>query len=104
MTEILADELSHENGPLCGASGGAQRPQAHAEEVALDLPTTIVSASPDLEAAEVVQEVFSNTCMRVYTNTDINGRGAERRHEERHRAGRLVSPPALATAITPAPP
>ena len=45
----------------------------HAEEVAIDLPTTIVSASPDAEAAKFVQEVFSNTCMRVYTNEDIKG-------------------------------
>lgn len=45
----------------------------HAEEVALDLPTTIVSACPDDEAARFVQDVFSNTCMRVYTNPDIKG-------------------------------
>ena len=45
----------------------------HAEEVAVDLPTTIVSASPDEEAARYVQEVFNNTCMRVYTNPDIKG-------------------------------
>ena len=45
----------------------------HAEEVALDLPTTIVSACPDEAAAEYVQDVFSNTCMRVYTNADIKG-------------------------------
>ena len=43
------------------------------EEVALDLPTTIVSACPDEAAAEYVQDVFSNTCMRVYTNADIKG-------------------------------
>ena len=72
MTEILADELSHENGHRAVRLVALSGP-THAEEVALDLPTTIVSASPDLEAAEVVQEVFSNTCMRVYTNTDIKG-------------------------------
>ena len=72
MTEILADELSHENGPRAVRLVALSGP-THAEEVALDLPTTIVSASPDLEAAEVVQEVFSNTCMRVYTNSDIKG-------------------------------
>jgi len=45
----------------------------HAEEVAIDLPTTIVSASEDAEAAKFVQEVFSNGCMRVYTNPDCKG-------------------------------
>ncbi|MGN0527971.1 MAG: NAD(P)H-dependent glycerol-3-phosphate dehydrogenase [Eubacterium sp.] len=45
----------------------------HAEEVAVDLPTTIVSACEDIKAAEGVQDIFMNTCMRVYTNTDILG-------------------------------
>lgn len=45
----------------------------HAEEVACDLPTTIVSASKELEYAEFVQKVFTNSIMRVYTNTDIKG-------------------------------
>ena len=45
----------------------------HAEEVAIDLPTTIVSACPDLEAAQYVQQIFMNPKFRVYTNTDIHG-------------------------------
>ena len=72
MTEILADELSHENGPRAVRLVALSGP-THAEEVALDLPTTIVSACPDEAAAEYVQDVFSNTCMRVYTNADIKG-------------------------------
>ena len=72
MTEVIADELGKEDGPknvkLVALSG-----PTHAEEVALDLPTTIVSACPDEQAAEFVQDVFSNTCMRVYTNADIKG-------------------------------
>ena len=72
MTEVLADELGKEDGPrgirLVALSG-----PTHAEEVALDLPTTIVSASPDAVAAEIVQEAFTNNCMRVYTNPDIKG-------------------------------
>ena len=39
----------------------------------MDIPTTIVSASEDREAAEKVQDVFMNTCLRVYTNEDILG-------------------------------
>ena len=72
MTEILADELGREGGPknvrLVALSG-----PTHAEEVAIDLPTTIVSASKDAEAAAFVQEVFTNNVMRVYTNDDIKG-------------------------------
>ncbi len=45
----------------------------HAEEVARDLPTTIVATSQAPGAAEFVQQVFSNPVMRVYTNDDILG-------------------------------
>ena len=45
----------------------------HAEEVAKDLPTTIVSACEDAAVAQRVQSVFGNTCMRVYTNDDVLG-------------------------------
>ena len=72
MTEILADELGKEGGPK-GVRLVALSGPTHAEEVAVDLPTTIVSASPDMEAAKFVQEVFSNSVMRVYTNEDIKG-------------------------------
>ena len=72
MTEILTDELGKEGGPK-GVRLVALSGPTHAEEVAVDLPTTIVSASPDEEAARYVQEVFNNTCMRVYTNPDIKG-------------------------------
>ena len=45
----------------------------HAEEVARDLPSTIVAACADLRYAETVQAVFSCPTMRVYTNTDAKG-------------------------------
>ena len=68
MTEIIADELKNPTVKLVALSG-----PTHAEEVAKDLPTTIVSACTDLAAAETVQAVFSNTCLRVYTNEDVLG-------------------------------
>ena len=66
MSEVIRDEIP--SARVVALSG-----PTHAEEVAKDLPTTIVSASEDMEAAEVVQEVFMNTCMRVYTNSDVKG-------------------------------
>ena len=68
MTQIIADEIRNPAVKLVALSG-----PTHAEEVAKDMPTTIVSACEDLEAAELVQEVFSNSCMRVYTNDDVLG-------------------------------
>lgn len=68
MTQIIADELKNPAVKLVALSG-----PTHAEEVAKDLPTTIVSACEDLKTAERVQQVFGNTCMRVYTNDDVMG-------------------------------
>ena len=68
MTQIIADELKNPTVKLVALSG-----PTHAEEVAKDLPTTIVSACEDPEAAEFVQNVFWGTCLRVYTNEDVLG-------------------------------
>lgn len=72
MTEIIEDELKK-----CGRGGWvslvALSGPTHAEEVAMDLPTTIVSASTNESAALTVQDVFMNTCMRVYTHFDVKG-------------------------------
>ena len=68
MTQIIADELKNPTVKLVALSG-----PTHAEEVAKDLPTTIVSACEDPKAAEFVQNVFWGTCLRVYTNKDVLG-------------------------------
>ncbi len=46
---------------------------SHAEEVARQVPTTLVAASRNLATARQVQGAFSNSAMRVYTNDDILG-------------------------------
>ncbi len=68
MTEIIADELKNPSVKLVSLSG-----PTHAEEVVKDLPTVIVSASEDQQAAAFVQKVFTTGCMRVYTNDDVRG-------------------------------
>ncbi|WP_300615989.1 NAD(P)H-dependent glycerol-3-phosphate dehydrogenase [uncultured Lactobacillus sp.] len=72
LTEVIADELNkdgkHGNAHYVALSG-----PTHAEEVAKDLPTTIVSACEDQAVAEKVQDVFMNKNMRVYTNSDRLG-------------------------------
>ena len=68
MTGIIADEIKNPAVKLVALSG-----PTHAEEVAKDLPTTIVSACEDQAVAELVQNVFWGTCMRVYTNEDVLG-------------------------------
>lgn len=45
----------------------------HAEEVSRKIPTTIVAASEDIDAAVLVQNALGNSFFRVYTNDDIIG-------------------------------
>lgn len=66
MSRVLKEELG--DVPVVVLSG-----PTHAEEVAADIPTTIVSAGDDAHAAEQVQDIFMNTCMRVYTSPDVSG-------------------------------
>jgi len=46
---------------------------SHAEEVVKGMPTTVVAASLSIEAAKLVQSVFSTETFRVYTTTDVVG-------------------------------
>ena len=72
MSQIIREEIcndgKHNLVKIAALSG-----PTHAEEVALDMPTTIVAACEDENAARFVQDVFMNTCMRVYTNSDVYG-------------------------------
>ena len=68
MTQVIRDELGDMDVKLVALSG-----PTHAEEVAKDLPSTIVSACADKAAAEAVQALFQNSCMRVYTSPDVEG-------------------------------
>ncbi len=83
MAQVIHDEFKAAGFVREGASEGDDELSAakviglsgptHAEEVAFDLPTTIVSACEDEKAAERVQEIFMTPVFRVYTNTDIDG-------------------------------
>ena len=54
MTQVIQDEIN------CQVSLVALSGPTHAEEVAKDLPTTIVSACRDEEVAKKVQDIFMN--------------------------------------------
>lgn len=72
MSQVIMDEINrdgcHSRVKVVALSG-----PTHAEEVARDLPTFIVSACEDLSAARMVQQAFVGTCMRAYTNEDVLG-------------------------------
>lgn len=70
LTEVIRDETAKagKQNRVCALSG-----PTHAEEVARDMPTLIVSASEDPGAAERVQKLFEGTCIRPYVNRDEKG-------------------------------
>ncbi|ACB75513.1 NAD(P)H-dependent glycerol-3-phosphate dehydrogenase [Opitutus terrae] len=66
MSELVAEILgSVRYAILSGPS--------HAEEVARRVPTAVMTASKDAEAAMTVQSVFMNQYLRVYTSDDVVG-------------------------------
>ena len=46
---------------------------SHAEEVARQIPTTVVAASAYMHAAKCVQDAFMNASFRIYVNDDLIG-------------------------------
>ena len=72
MTDVIADQLGsivEEKSLKIAALSGP----THAEEVIKNMPTTIISSCPDMDTAGVIQDVFTNSFMRVYTNPDLKG-------------------------------
>jgi glycerol-3-phosphate dehydrogenase (NAD(P)+) len=66
LSEVIKEELPLN--PVVILSG-----PSHAEEVAQDIPTTVVAASENIKFAENVQDLFMTNKFRVYTNEDIIG-------------------------------
>lgn len=66
LSEIMKEELTKNDvAVLSGPS--------HAEEIARDIPTTVVAASEKIEVARFLQDLFMTPNFRVYTNTDVIG-------------------------------
>lgn len=68
-TGVLRDVLPHLDASRIGVLYGP----SHAEEVGAERPTTVVSAFPDRDVAEAVQQAFMTEAFRVYVNTDVLG-------------------------------
>lgn len=65
LSVVIGEELDN---PVVVLSG-----PSHAEEVAMKLPTTLVSTSKDMDYARDIQDLFMTQYFRVYTNDDIIG-------------------------------
>src|SRR5579864_3920671 len=69
MTEIIVHVLKREDGRAVGALSGP----SFAQEVARGDPTAITIASHDVALSRTVQQEFSDSSFRVYTNSDVIG-------------------------------
>lgn len=65
LSQVIEEELEN---PVVILSG-----PSHAEEVAFDLPTTVVVSSNNMNIAENIQDIFFTDNFRVYTNSDLVG-------------------------------
>jgi glycerol-3-phosphate dehydrogenase (NAD(P)+) len=66
MSEVIQDEIPQANVVILSGP-------SHAEEVARELPTTVVVSSTKTHYAEKIQELLSTPVFRIYLNTDIIG-------------------------------
>lgn len=67
LSEVILSEIGTDK-TVVALSG-----PTHAEEVAICLPTLIVAASKNIEAAKYIQRELSLPYLRIYTNEDIKG-------------------------------
>jgi glycerol-3-phosphate dehydrogenase (NAD(P)+) len=67
MSEVLKQNLKKD------VSIAALSGPSHAEEVARQMPTTVVAASTDSSTAAAVQKAFHSDYFRVYTSSDVVG-------------------------------
>lgn len=65
LSEVIQEELEN---PVVVLSG-----PSHAEEIAMKIPTTLVSTSKEMKYAYEVQDLFMTPNLRIYTNDDIVG-------------------------------
>jgi glycerol-3-phosphate dehydrogenase (NAD(P)+) len=69
MTEVISQVLERDDGSAIGALSGP----SFALEVARGDPTAITIASQDARLLRIVQQDFSDSSFRVYTNSDVVG-------------------------------
>jgi glycerol-3-phosphate dehydrogenase (NAD(P)+) len=66
LSQVIEEELPNNKAVILSGP-------SHAEEVAFNIPTTVVVSSRDMEAAKKVQDLFIDRNFRVYTNDDLVG-------------------------------
>jgi len=68
MSQVVVEELGCRESMVATISG-----PSHAEEVAVNVPTTVVAAGNDAVVVQSLQDLFSNQFFRVYSSDDLVG-------------------------------
>jgi len=68
MSEVIEQVLDHPSDMIVTLHG-----PSHAEEVAREIPTCVVSASKNIDTAKFIQERFISEYFRIYRSSDIIG-------------------------------
>ena len=67
VSEMIEDSISSEHNGGIGVLSGP----SHAEEVVIKQPTTVAASSKDNNVSKLIQDLFMNDYLRVYTNNDL---------------------------------
>ena len=69
LPEVISEIMGQPDSPLVGCLTGP----SHAEEVILNLPTSVVCSAYDSEIMAQIQDLFTTPTFRIYPNSDIRG-------------------------------
>ena len=69
VSEMSEDSISEDHNGGIGVLSGP----SHAEEVVIKQPTTVAASSKDEKVSKLIQDLFMNDYLRVYTNNDLVG-------------------------------
>ncbi|MEB7322612.1 NAD(P)H-dependent glycerol-3-phosphate dehydrogenase [Staphylococcus haemolyticus] len=69
VSEMIEDSISEDHNGGIGVLSGP----SHAEEVVIKQPTTVAASSKDEKVSKLIQDLFMNHYLRVYTNNDLVG-------------------------------
>jgi glycerol-3-phosphate dehydrogenase (NAD(P)+) len=69
LPEVVCSLMRTEESPLVGCLSGP----SHAEDIILNMPTSVVCSAYDPAVMKMIHELFSTPTFRIYPNSDIRG-------------------------------
>ncbi len=69
LPEVVSSIWGEEESPLVGCLSGP----SHAEDIVVNMPTSVVCSAYDASIMQKIQELFTTPTFRIYPNSDIRG-------------------------------